>query len=163
MMPYLQNFQGNAPLVPFMTTEVTVILETLMQKFIKQSELQAPNSPAKIAKLNVLETGIHLATAGIDVGFIVTATYTKALKEEKLSQLQMYEFRKECCAMLATIVTKIQDRGPLKYSFARKLASLDPMIVAEPDTAVKIFKYVLTKLVDTKWRTTEQADSILTQ
>ena len=37
------------------------------------------------------------------------------------------------------------------------------MIVAEPDVAVKMFKQVLTKLVDTKWRTTEQADGILTQ
>ena len=45
-----------------MTTEVTVLLEALMQTFIKQGELQTANSPAKIAKLNVLETGIHLAT-----------------------------------------------------------------------------------------------------
>ena len=79
MMPYLQKFQGNAPLAPFITTEVTVLLETLMQKFIKQSKLQAVDSPAKIAKLSVLETGIHLATADIDVGF------TKALKEKNLS------------------------------------------------------------------------------
>ena len=43
MMPYLQKFQGDAPFVPFMTTEVIVLLETLMQKFIKQSELQAEN------------------------------------------------------------------------------------------------------------------------
>ena len=50
-----------------MTPEVTVILGTLMQKFIKQSELQAANSPAKITKLKVLETGIHVATADIDV------------------------------------------------------------------------------------------------
>ena len=48
MMPYLQKLQGNAPLVPFMTTEVTVLLETLMQKFIKQSELQAASSPEKL-------------------------------------------------------------------------------------------------------------------
>ena len=42
----------------------------------------------------------------------------------------MYEFKKECCTVLA---------------------SLDPrLIVAEPDTMVKIFKQVLTKLVDTK-------------
>ena len=62
----------------------------------------------------------------------------------------MYEFKKECCAMLAAVVTKIQERGPLKYTFARKLASLDPrMIVAEPETAVKMFKQVLTNLVDT--------------
>ena len=57
-----------------MITEVTVLLETLMQNFIKQSELQAANSPTKIVKLNVLEIGIHLATADIDVGFAVTAT-----------------------------------------------------------------------------------------
>ena len=80
MMPYLQKFQRNAPLVPIMTTEVTVLLETLMQKFIKQSEFHGANSPAKIAKLNVLEMGIHFATADIDVGFAARATLTKALK-----------------------------------------------------------------------------------
>ena len=66
-----------------MTTEVTVLLEILLQKFIKQSELQVANSPAKIAKLNVLETSNHLAIADIDVGFAATATLTKALKEKK--------------------------------------------------------------------------------
>ena len=36
--------------------------------------------------------------------------------------------------MLATIVTKIQERNPLKYNFVRKLESLDPrLIVAEPE------------------------------
>ena len=135
-----------------------------MKKFIKQSELQAVNSLAKIAKLNLLETGIHLATADTNVGFAAMATLAKVLKEKKLSQLQMYEFMKECCAMLATIVTKIQERSPLKSNFTRKLVSLDPrLIVAEPDTAVKMFKQVLTNLVDTKWGTTEQADGILTQ
>ena len=83
MMPYLEKFQGNAPLVPFMTTEVTVLLENLMQKFIKQSELQAANSSSKVAKLNVLVTGIHLETADIDVGFAAAATLTKVLKEKK--------------------------------------------------------------------------------
>ena len=37
---------------PFTATEVTILLETLMQKFIKQSEMQAANSAVKIAKLN---------------------------------------------------------------------------------------------------------------
>ena len=37
------------------------------------------------------------------------------------------------------------------------------MIAAEPDTAVKMFKQVLRKLVDTKCKTTEQAVGILTQ
>ena len=86
MMPYLKKFQGDAPLLPFTATEVTVLLETLTQKFIKQSEMQAANSPVKIAKLNVMETGIHVAPSDVDVGFAATATLTKAYKEKKLSQ-----------------------------------------------------------------------------
>ena len=48
MTTYLQKFKENAPLVPFMTTEVTVLLETLMQEFIKQSELQAATVQPKL-------------------------------------------------------------------------------------------------------------------
>ena len=85
MMPYLQKLKGNAPLVPFMTTEVAVLLETFMQKFVIQRKLQAAKSLAKIAKLIVLETDIHLATADIDVGFAATATYQSLKGEETKS------------------------------------------------------------------------------
>ena len=66
--------------------------------------------------------------------------------------------------MLAAIVAKIQERSPLKYSFARKLACLDPRLtVTEPDKVEKMFKWVLTQLVNTRWRTSEQADAIWIQ
>ena len=66
--------------------------------------------------------------------------------------------------MLAAIVSKIQERSPLKYSFARNLVNLDPrLIAAEPDKVVRMFREVLTKLVDKKWRTPEQADDIWIQ
>ena len=86
MIPYLQKFQGDVPLLPFTATEVTVLLETLMQKFIKQSEMQAANSAVKIAKLNVMETSIHLAPSDVYVGIAVAATLSKVTKEKKLSQ-----------------------------------------------------------------------------
>ena len=66
--------------------------------------------------------------------------------------------------MLAAIVSKIQERSPLKYSFARNLVSLDSRVIAaEPDKAVRMFREVLTKLVDKKWTTPEQADDIWMQ
>ena len=124
-----------------------------MQELIKQSEMQAANSPVKIAKLNVMETGINVAPSDVDVRFAATATLTKAYKEKKPSQQHVFEFKKECCVMSAATVTKMQERSPLKYSFARKLISLDPrLITAEPDRAVAMFREVLTKLVDKKWR-----------
>ena len=60
--------------------------------------------------------------------------------------------------------SRIQERSPLKYSFARKLLSLDPRLIAtELDRAVAMFREVLTKLVDKKWRTPEEADDIWMQ
>ena len=89
-----------------------------------------------------------MATADIDVGFAATAMLTKALKEKKQSQLKSYEFKKECCAMLATIVTKIQERSPLKYNFVRKLAHLDPrLIVIEPDKLLRCLNRFLQSLL----------------
>ena len=82
MVPYLQKFQVDALLIPFNVTEVTVLLETLMQKFIKQSEMQAANTAVKIAKLNVRDTTIHVAPSDVDVGFAATDTLTKATNEK---------------------------------------------------------------------------------
>ena len=85
MVPYLQKFQTDTPLIAFTTTEVTVLLETLMQKFIKKSEMQAANTVVKIAKLNVMDTTIHVAPSDVDVGFAATDTLTKAVNEKKVS------------------------------------------------------------------------------
>ena len=53
--------------------------------------------------------------------------------------------------MFAAIVTNIQEKSIVKYSFARKLIGLDSrLIAAEPDRAVAMFREVLTKLVDKK-------------
>ena len=111
-----------------------------------------------------METGINLAIADIDVGFATTATLTRALKEKKLIQPQIMSSKKECGGMLATIVTKIQVRSPLKYNIARNLASLDPRpIVAEPDTAVQILNRYFQSLLTQNREQLNRADGILTQ
>ena len=164
LMPYLQKFQANAPLIPFMANEVSIVLEALMQKFVKKDNLKSADSPAKIAKLNVMETSIHLDPSDIDVGFAAASTLSKAVKEKKISEHEQFEFKKEHSTMLATMVTKLQERSPIQYSFARKLASLDPhLVISESEKVEKMFKEVLTKLVDTKWIKNEQADCIWVQ
>ena len=47
----------------------------------------------------------HVATSDIDIGFAAKATVDKALREKKVSQLQVLEFWKECEVMLQTTVS----------------------------------------------------------
>ena len=66
--------------------------------------------------------------------------------------------------MLATTVAKIQEKSPLKYNFARKLASLDPRVmVSNPDQTIKMFQEVLQRLIETRWNTSEEADTVLAE
>ena len=145
MRPYLQTFQSDGPLLPFITSELETLLQTLMGKFMKRAVLEGANSACKIAKLNMLDSATHVAPSEVDIGFAAKTTLEKVYKEEKISQLQVLEFRKEKnVSVLATTVAKIQERSPFKYNFARKLASLDPRVmVSNPDQAVKMFQEVL--------------------
>ena len=159
MKPYLQVFQSDAPLLPF---ELHALLQTLMGKFVKRQELEAADSLYKIAKLNVSHAASHVAPSDIDIGFAAKAIVGKALREKKVSQLQVLEFRKECEVMLQTTVSKIQERSPLKYNLARKLVSMDPrLMMSNPDNATKMFQQVLQILIENKWKRAEEADTML--
>ena len=128
---------------------------------MKRAVLEGANSAYKIAKLNVLDSATHVAPSEVDIGF---AAKTTLEKEEKISQLQVLEFRKECESMLATTVARIEERSPLKYNFAGKLTSLDPRVmVSNPDQAIKMFQEVLQRLIETRWKTSEEADTVLAE
>ena len=164
MKPYLQVFQSDAPLLPFVTSELHALLQTLMGKFVKREELEAADSPYKIAKLNVSHTASHVTPSEIDIGFAAKATVDKALRGKRISQLQVLEFRKECEVMLQTTVSKMQEKSPLKYNLARKLVSMDPrLMVSNPDNATKMFQQVLQIFIENRWKTPEVADTVLAQ
>ena len=77
MRPFLQIFQLDDPLLPFITSELQTLLHTLMGKFVKRSELEGADSTYKIAKLNVLEAATHVVLSEIDIGFAAKTTLEK--------------------------------------------------------------------------------------
>ena len=164
MLPYLQIFQSDAPLVPFVISEPQTLLEMLMKKFVKRKELEKLDSASKILQFDVSLSEHHVASKDIDVGFAAKALIDKLIKDKKVSDLQVLEFRKECQAMLVGTVTKIQEWSPLKFSLARKLISVDPRLIASnPESAIKMFQQALQQLIEAQWNTPGEGDTILAQ
>lgn len=61
MKPYLQVFQSDAPLLPFVTSEIQGLLDNLMGKFVKRRELEAVEASAlKLVKLDVSQGATHI-------------------------------------------------------------------------------------------------------
>ena len=96
MWSYLQPFQSDGPLLPFITSELETLLWTLMGKFMKRAVLEGANSAYKIAKLNVLDSATGVAPSEEDIDFAAKTNLEKVYKEKKISQLQVLEFSKEC-------------------------------------------------------------------
>ena len=80
------DFQSDAQHLSFITSELQVMVEILMGKFVKRQELEAACTPLKISKINVLETVNHVATSQIDVGFAASSN-SKQRPEGKEGQL----------------------------------------------------------------------------
>ena len=93
MKPYLQVFQSDAPLLPFVTSKLHALLQTLMGKFVKREELEAADSLYKIAKLNVSHAASHVAPSDIDIGFAAKATI-QSIEGEKGQSVAGFRIQK---------------------------------------------------------------------
>ena len=96
MMPYLEKFQADTHCYHSVNYALRDSDEEVCQTVL-----------LKKAKLNVMEPSIYVATSEIEIGFTATATLIQSLREKKVHQLQVYELRKECVAVIATVVIKI--------------------------------------------------------
>ena len=54
-------FWEDAVLLPSITTEIKMLLDTLVSKFVKGREIEAADTHFKIAKVNAIETANHVA------------------------------------------------------------------------------------------------------
>ena len=60
-----------------------------MGKFMNRAVFEGANSAYKIAKLNVLDSAIHVAHSEVDIGFAAKPILEKVYKEKKINQLQV--------------------------------------------------------------------------
>ena len=89
MMPYLQKFQGDAPLLPFTATHSNCVVAEIDAEIHKAKWNASRKQSSKNCQVNAMQTGIHVVPSDVDVEFAATATLTKAYKERKLSQQQV--------------------------------------------------------------------------
>ena len=160
--PFLMKFQTDSPMLPFLCEELSLLLNNLMSKFVKQDLLDAATMQ-NIAKIP-MSNDSYIDAKNIKIGFGAKATLRSLIADKKVSPRQVFEFRQECLVFYVTVVTKLQEKCPLKYTLARNLISLDPrLIVSEGSTSADNFEKVLDKLTEAGWNSDQESDVQLTQ
>lgn len=164
LKPFLEKFQTDSPMVPFLGAALKDILSSILGRFVKADILKKADKSAKLAKIDPCDKKNHVSSKEVDTGFDAKQKIQKLLKEKKISELQAMDFRMNCIQFLAKLADKLLERSPLKYPMVRYLQCLDPHFTVKQDSeAVKKFSSLLQQLLNNKWLTGCECDVLLTQ
>lgn len=140
--PFLQSYQSDAPMTPFLYTDLKTIMETIMQKFLKKEIFES----SSITSINVTDKNHIRLAKYIDLGY----TTRQALRNtEQINDKDMLKFRLDCLLIFQKFCSKLLDKSPLKYPIVRGITFCDPHIIAnDVKISLRRLKNTLTIFVD---------------
>ncbi|XP_070404065.1 uncharacterized protein [Nothobranchius furzeri] len=129
--PFLKKYQTDEPVLPFLCSDLTELLMSLLRRFI-QRELLQDITPLQLAKLDTNDQRNWVMASHVDIS-LGAESAIKALQSKpnnRVGDLTALEFRKDCIRCLSSIVKKVQEKSTLKYPTVRQIACLDPSIMS---------------------------------
>ena len=110
--PFLKEFQSNAPLAPFLYTDLTVLMTDLMTIFIKKEVLEKANN---VFKIDIMKEENYVKPQQMKLGFSVRTQLNKVNNDIGVSDKDKVLFKIECRTMAIKFCQKLLERSPLKY------------------------------------------------
>ncbi|CAH0549771.1 unnamed protein product [Brassicogethes aeneus] len=119
--PFLNEFQSDKPLAPFLHTALTEIVHNAMTRIIKKEVLDS----TPIKNIDINNSKNLKFTKDVEVGFGAR----KLLKSKTLSQKDIILFQQDCMKCIQKFISKLFDRSPLKYPLTQAITCINPDIV----------------------------------
>ena len=147
-LPFLTKYQTDAPMTPFLATDLEHVLRNLMGRVVKTTFLSDAVSITALLKVDVEKSDNQKPIKEIDIGFIASKKLKELIAVEQVSKRDALNFRMDALAVIKSAVSKFIYKSPLNYSVTRNLACLVPYKMAsEPDKSMARFTRLLTSLV----------------
>lgn len=122
--PFLTEFQSQKPLAPFLYDVLFQILKRLLKRFINRKTVDECSNARKLLKIN-LDKNL-LSPSNINIG----VRAANLLKDKKINERMVLEFRKDCQTFLKKTAEKLMNRCSLQYEFTRAISFVDPRVIA---------------------------------
>ena len=152
---FLQIFQTDNPMLAFLAANLESMFRTLMKMFVRREVLDEAVTGYKLVKIDLTNSS-NIAPSEL----INLPTATKnLLKSNILSEDKKRQFKKDCITILVAIVSKLQERSPLKYLVVRCASCIAPlnMVLNKDECSVKFTK-LIDKPYSCKWISSSVGD-----
>ena len=158
LLPFLESFQSDKPLVPFLASELYSILSSIIEPIVTRSIMDSL-TVSSFSSLDLDDDKVLVTSKKVAIGFAAN----DILKKLKLSEAKVIEFKTECRTFYATAAKKIIERSPLSRAIVRNMVCLNPKTVSTEDCSalIKKFEIILSKLVALNRLGTDACDDLI--
>ena len=152
---FLTKFQTDNPVMPFLSDLLESILRRLMKFFILAEVIKAAATAYKLIKLDVFDKNMRLPVSSVKL-----TTATEAFRfSEGISASEKSNFRQDCIILLSRMISKLQERSPLKYQIVRCTSFIAPTnLINEKDECILKFSKIVEQLCQRKLLPSKEAD-----
>ncbi|RXN18476.1 LIM homeobox Lhx6 [Labeo rohita] len=126
--PFLKLYQTDKPMLPFMSGDLTNMLRSLLEKFIKPSVMKNATTTLKLLQVDYADPVNHMDVTKLRVGFVTERALEEHKKKNSDAERLRLEFRQNCKLFLLKMVSMLFEKAPLKYPLVRSLSVLDPRV-----------------------------------
>ena len=149
---FLTNFQSDKPMLPFIATQLEMLLRDVMKRFIKTEVIASATTTQKLISIDVNDEKNHKHIHRVDVGCVATEELKVVEKNKSVSERQIFDFKASCKTFLLTLTGKLMAKSPLHKSIVRNLTCLNPVeICTHNQKCIDKFKAVVSVLISEKY------------
>lgn len=143
MEGFLKEYQADKPLIPFLHGDLSVLLNGLMERFVKKDILKS----TPLMKIDPTDIKMLLPVKEIDIGFLAKS----CLKKVKAPEKNVGIFKKECQIFLIKCVSKMRESSPLAYALTKALTCFNPSLALVPAAFSQRLDKLLLTLTEKNW------------
>ena len=161
MRPFLLKFQTTAPMSPFVDYELTKLLKSLMQEFVKASKLGTSPTVQEMLAIDLDDPNNVVLCTKVGVGIATK----EQLNKLELSEAKLREFMFQCLSCYKAIVMKIKERMSQEtVMLVGYLGSINPKYIYDhPNQTVLRFEKLIIYLIQHRIVASGEGDAILQQ
>lgn len=149
VIQFLKLYQTDKPMLPFLSLDLTKMLRSLMEKFIKLSVINNTTTTLKLLEVDYANPVNHVDVTKLRVGFVTEQVLEENLKNNPNAEKLRLEFKQDCQLFLVKMVSMLLEKSPLKNLLVRSLSFLDPRVLLESkEKNVQKLKTILRLLVE---------------
>jgi hypothetical protein len=152
---FLESFQSEKPMFPFLYNELFSILRNICPRFIENTYVNDATN-ATLLSLDLKDGSKLKALAKIDVGYGAS----ESLKSRKVKLTDSLTFKKDCQKFCSALFAIIRSKCSLKNKIVRGASCLSPHVMSHETLRVTRINIMLPEMIKFKQISPANADIV---